>query len=47
MSPATYYRNKKAMLESDIYHSLDASRINDMDYLQELRKDLDISDTMF
>lgn len=47
MSPATYYRHKKAMLESDIYHSLDTGRINDMDYLQELRKDLDISDTMF
>ena len=47
MSPATYYRHRKAMLESDIYHSLDASRINDMEYLQELRKDPDISDTMF
>ena len=47
MSPATFYRHRKAMLESDIYHSLDASRINDMDYLQELRKDPDISNTMF
>lgn len=47
MSPATYYRHKKAMLESDMYHSLDASRINDMDYLQDLRKDPDISNTMF
>lgn len=47
MSERTYYRHKKAMLQSDMYYSLDSERLNDIEYLQELEKDPDIREMMF
>lgn len=33
MAPATYYRHKKAMRETDYFKSLDPSRLDDAEYL--------------
>ena len=47
MPVATYYRHKKALFESDFYHTLDPDRIHDIEYLLEIEKDILVRDILF
>ena len=39
MAPATYYRKKKRMTQSDWYRGLDRDRCTDIDYLRNVPGD--------
>ena len=39
MKPATYYRHKKELKESDYYKTLDKNKLSDLNYLKSIPGD--------
>ncbi len=40
MKPATFYRHKKEMKETEYYKSLDLNRLGDLEYLKSVKGDV-------